>query len=73
VTRALSDLVTSRAAVDALSSIVDLNRLDTPLPMPPEPDHAHEPRVLLLAWGMMLGQALLFAAIAWWQLHRRKR
>ncbi len=73
VTRVLSDLVTSRAAVDALSSIVDLNRLDTPLPMPPEPDHAHEPRILLLAWGMIVGQALLFAAIAWWQLHRRRR
>lgn len=73
VTRALSDLVTSRAAVDALSSIVDLNRLETPLPMPPEPDHAHEPRVLLIAWAMMLGQALLFAVIAWWQLRRRRR
>ncbi|MBV8761776.1 MAG: ATP-binding cassette domain-containing protein, partial [Deltaproteobacteria bacterium] len=73
VTRVLSDLVTSRAAVDAMSSIVDLNRLETPLPMPPEPDHAHEPRVLLLAWAMIVGQAVLFAVIAWWQLHRRKR
>jgi ABC transport system ATP-binding/permease protein len=73
ITRVLSDLVTSRAAVDALSSIVDLNRLETPLPMPVEPDHAHTPHMLLVAWGMIVGQALLFAVIAWWQLYRRKR
>lgn len=73
ITRVLSDLVTSRAAVDALSAIVDLNRLDTPLPMPPEPDHAHTPAVLLTAWAMIAAQGLLFAIVAWWQLHRRRR
>jgi ABC-type multidrug transport system ATPase subunit len=73
VTKWISWAVTSRAAVDALSAIADLNRLDTPLPIPPEPEHAHTPHVLLVAWAAIGVQALAFAGIAWWKLHRARR
>jgi ABC-type multidrug transport system ATPase subunit len=73
ITKLLSWAVTSRAAVDALSAIADMNRLDTPLPIPPEPEHAHTPAVLLTAWGAIAAQTLAFALIAWWQLRRSRR
>jgi hypothetical protein len=73
VTKWISWAVTSRAAVDALSAIADLNRLDTPLPIPPEPEHAHTPHVLLIAWAAIGVQALAFAGIAWWKLHRARQ
>jgi ABC-type multidrug transport system ATPase subunit len=72
--RWLSYAVTSRAAVDAMSSTVGSNALSTPmmLPIPDEPEYAHEPRVLLMAWALLVGQALVFGAIAWLTLHRRR-
>ncbi len=68
----VSWLVSSRAAVDALSATVDTNHLTLLVPMPEEPQYAHTPRVLLTAWGALVGQALLFAAIAWGTVRRRR-
>jgi hypothetical protein len=70
---AFANVVSAHAAVDAMSSIVDTNALAVPawVPLPPEPQYAHEPAVLLRAWGMLLGQAAGFCAIAWWGLRRR--
>ena len=72
VTGALSWLVTSRAAVDALSATADVNRLPSPLPLPVEPQYAHTPAVVLTAWAAMLAQAIGFGAVAWWALRRRR-
>ena len=63
-------LVSARAGVDALSAIVDLNRLPSPLPLPYEPQYAHEPRIVLIAWAALLGQATLFSLAAWWTLRK---
>jgi hypothetical protein len=70
VPRALSWAVSSRAAVDAMSSIVDLNALPVPLPIPPEPAYDHSPHIVLAAWGALLAQALGFALLAYLQLRR---
>ena len=70
---AIANAVSAHAAVDALSAIVDTNRLSVPrfLPLPPEPQYAHTPSVLLAAWGLLLVQAAAFCAIAWVRLRRR--
>ncbi|MBZ0234842.1 MAG: ATP-binding cassette domain-containing protein, partial [Deltaproteobacteria bacterium] len=72
VMSAVSWLVSARAAVDALSATVDTNHLPILVPMPDEPQYAHTPRVLLTAWGALVGHALLFSAIAWATLRRRR-
>ncbi len=74
VTALLSNVVASRAAVDAMSAVVDTNRLATPmlLPMPDEAQYAHTVAVLVTAWGVMLAQAGGFSLLAWWTLHRRR-
>ena len=72
VTQLLSNLVASRAAVDAMSAIVDSNNLASPLPMPDEPQYAHTTAILLTAWGLLAGQALVFSLVAWFTLHRRR-
>jgi ABC-type multidrug transport system ATPase subunit len=68
-----SRAVSARAAVDAMSAIVDTNALWVPplLLIPPEPFAAHTPAALLAAWGMLAAQALAFLAIAWLMLRRR--
>ena len=73
-TALLSNVVSARAAVDAMSAIVDTNALPTPmlLPVPDEPQYAHTSSVLLTAWALLVGQALVFSLIAWWMLHRRR-
>jgi ABC-type multidrug transport system ATPase subunit len=71
-TRAASWLVPSRAAVDALSATVDTNHLGGILSFADEPQYAHTSDVLLTAWATLLGQALLFGAIAWITLRRRR-
>jgi hypothetical protein len=67
----ISWLVSARAAVDALSATVDTNHLTLLIPLPDEPQYAHTPRILLAAWAALLGQGLLFSAIAWGTLRRR--
>jgi hypothetical protein len=69
----LSHAVSSRAAVDAMSASVDINALATPMgmPLPPESAYAHEPRILLVSWGMLLAQSIVFTGIAWITLRRR--
>jgi ABC transport system ATP-binding/permease protein len=74
---ALSYLVSARSAVDAMSATVDSNALAMPLalarmPAPFEPQYAHEPAVLLVAWAVLAGHALVFTTIAWWVLYRRR-
>jgi hypothetical protein len=69
---ALSYAVPARAAVDGLSATVDTNALSMPLLLAaPEPQYAHEPRVLLAAWAVLAVQAAVFAAGAWLALRRR--
>jgi ABC-type multidrug transport system ATPase subunit len=68
----VSWLVSARAAVDALSATVDTNHLTFLIPLPDEPQYAHSKRVLLTAWSALVGQAFLFATIAWLTLRRRK-
>jgi len=65
--------VSARAAVDAMSATIDTNQLPTPLllPLPPEPQYAHQASVLVGAWGLLVVQALVFSAIAWLVLHRK--
>jgi ABC-type multidrug transport system ATPase subunit len=72
VTQLLSNLVASRAAVDAMSAIVDSNNLASPLPMPDEPQYAHTTTILLTAWGLLAAQTLVFSLVAWFTLHRRR-
>ncbi len=70
-TATASWLVPSRAAVDALSATTDTNRLGGVFRFAAEPQYAHTQAVLLLAWATLVGQALVFGAIAWWTLRRR--
>ncbi|MCX5744246.1 MAG: ABC transporter permease, partial [Proteobacteria bacterium] len=73
VTQAMSWMVSSRAAVDAMSAIVDTNHLASPLNLlPDEPQYAHTPTLLLIAWGSMVAQAIVFGAIAWITLRRQR-
>ncbi len=74
VTQVMSNVVASRAAVDAMSATVDTNRLSLPmmLPVPDELQYAHTSTILFTAWGWLIGQAIVFSVIAWWTLHRRR-
>ncbi|CAN5896139.1 FHA domain-containing protein [soil metagenome] len=71
-TAMLSNLVSARAAVDALSSVVDTNVLATPVWMPIEPQYAHTTTVVLAAWGMLGVQAAAYSFAAWIVLLRRR-
>ena len=71
-TAMISNLVSARAAVDAMSATVDINQLSTPVFMPLEPQYAHSSSVVLAAWGMMALQALGYSAVAWITLRRRR-
>jgi len=71
-TAMISNLVSARAAVDAMSSIVDINQLATPILMPIEPQYAHTTQVVLAAWGMLVLQSLGYAVAAWAVLRRRR-
>ncbi len=78
-TQLMSYFVSARAAVDAMSATVDTNKLLGPampfggnMPLPDEPQYAHAPTVLLVAWGTIVAQALVFGAIAWVTLRRRR-
>jgi ABC-type multidrug transport system ATPase subunit len=66
--------VPARAAVDAMSATVDTNNLATPMfvPLPPEPQYAHDAATLLGAWGQLGAQALVFTILAWIVLYRRR-
>ena len=74
IPKLLSFAVSSRAAVDAMSATIDINALATPMfvPLPEEPQYAHNAAVLLSAWTTLLGQAVVFGAIAWIVLRRRR-
>jgi ABC-type multidrug transport system ATPase subunit/pSer/pThr/pTyr-binding forkhead associated (FHA) protein len=72
ITKWMSWLVSSRVAVDALSSIVDTNQLTDKIPLPDEPQYAHTPSVMLTAWAAMVGQAVVFWLLAWWTLRRKR-
>ena len=69
-THAISTLVSSRAAVDALSATIDTNSLASPVPLPDEPEYAHVQTILLHAWGLLAAQATLFTLAAWAGLRR---
>jgi ABC-type multidrug transport system ATPase subunit len=70
---ALSYAVSSRAAVDAMSATVNTNQLSSPMNLlPDEPQYAHTPAVLFTAWGLLVAQTLLFAALAWWRVRTRR-
>ncbi|MBA3462120.1 MAG: ATP-binding cassette domain-containing protein [Deltaproteobacteria bacterium] len=71
-TAMISNLVSARAAVDAMSSIVDINNLSAPMFMAVEPQYAHSSSVLLAAWGMLLAQAVGYSVVAWLTLRRRR-
>jgi hypothetical protein len=62
--------VSSRAAVDALAAVANLNSLPSPVPLPYEPGHAHTAGILLTAWGVVAAQALVFSLVAWWKLRK---
>jgi hypothetical protein len=70
--REFSWLVSTRSAVDALSAIVDTNQLHEAIPLGDEPQYAHTLGVMLTAWTAIVAQAILFAALAWWTLRRRR-
>ncbi len=70
-TAAVSWLVSSRAAVDAMSATADMNRLREIFPLPTEPQYAHTAAIVLTAWGVLIAQALGFGAVAWVALRRR--
>ncbi len=65
--------VSARAAVDAMSAIADTNNLPTPvlLPLPPEPQYAHDAAILFGAWGLLLAHTVGFGTVAWLVLRRR--
>jgi len=65
--------VSARAAVDAMSAIADTNQLPTPilLPLPPEPQYAHDAAILFGAWGLLVAHTVGFAAVAWLVLRRK--
>jgi ABC-type multidrug transport system ATPase subunit len=79
-TALMSRAVSACAAVDALSSIVDLNDLvlqtpiHTPVPLhlPFEAQYAHTQAALLTAWGFLVLQTIAFSLVAWFTLHRRR-
>ncbi len=62
--------VSSRAAVDALAAVANLNVLPSPVPLPYEPAHAHTAAILLTAWGVVAAQAVVFSLVAWWKLRK---
>lgn len=62
--------VSSRPAVDALSAIVDMNALPSPIPLPYEPEHAHSASILLISWAALAGQSAVFSILAWWKLRK---
>ncbi len=62
--------VSSRAAVDALAAIANLNTLPAPVPLPFEPGHAHTTSILLTAWAVIAVQGLVFSLAAWWKLRK---
>ena len=68
----VSWLVSSRPTVDALSATVDVNRLPEVVPLPLEPQYAHTATVVATAWVALIVQALVFGAIAWLALRRRR-
>jgi len=74
IPKLMSYAVPARAAVDAMSATVNTNELATPLlmPLPPEPQYAHELGILLGAWGLILAQTLVFSVAAWIALSRRR-
>jgi len=70
---ALSYAVSSRAAVDAMSATVGTNALSSPMNLlRDEPRYAHTSSVLLVAWGLLVAQTLVFAAAAWWRVRTRR-
>ncbi len=75
IPKLMSYAVPARAAVDAMSATINTNELATPLlmPIPPEPQYAHETGVLLTAWGLILAQTVVFTLIAWVALMRKHR
>jgi ABC transport system ATP-binding/permease protein len=73
VPKAISTLVSARAAVDAMSATVDTNSLSVPLlALPSESQYAHTATVLCTAWGLLIAQSLLFGAVAWSVLRLRR-
>jgi hypothetical protein len=70
LTSVLGWSVSARPAVDALSAIVDMNVLPSPVPIPYEPEHAHTSHVLLVAWGALVIQSTVFSLLAWWKLRK---
>lgn len=68
VTKLISWAVSSRPGVDALSAIVSLNDLPSPLPLPYEPEHAHTAAILLVTWATLAAHVLVFSALARWKL-----
>jgi ABC-type multidrug transport system ATPase subunit len=70
ITSVIGWSVSARPAVDALSAIVDMNALPSPVPIPYEPEHAHTSHVLLVAWGALVIQSMVFSLLAWWKLRK---
>jgi ABC-type multidrug transport system ATPase subunit len=62
--------VAARPAVDALSAIVDINNLPSPIPIPYEPEHAHSVRMLVIPWAALVLQCIGFSSIAWWKIRK---
>ncbi|MBL0214151.1 MAG: ATP-binding cassette domain-containing protein [Myxococcales bacterium] len=71
-TAMISNLVSARAAVDAMSSTIDINQLASPIFLPGEPQYAHTTEVVLAAWGMLALQAFGYTVAAWVALVRRR-
>ncbi len=69
-TNTIGRAVSSRAAVDALSAITDMNQLPSLVPLPFEAAHAHTPAVLGTAWAVISVQVLVFSLLAWWKLRK---
>jgi hypothetical protein len=68
VTKLLAWGVSAHAAVDAMSDVVDMNDLASPMNLMP----AEQLMSLASAYSTLAAQTLVFSLVAWWTLHRRR-
>lgn len=68
----LSWLTSSRWAMDAMGAIVDVNGLRSIVRLSAEAQYVATPGNLLRAWAILAAHAVMFAAIAWAALRRRR-
>jgi hypothetical protein len=72
VAEVLSWLTASRWAMDAMGAIVRVNELRSVIRLTYEPQYVATPSNLAHAWSMLGVHVLVWGAIAWLVLHRRR-